>query len=381
MTAPSAPASPHLERCAAMILAAGRATRLRPLTSGRAKAVVPFLNRPLLDYPLDWLHRCGFRRVVINLHHRPGSIRERYGDRARGLEIVYRPEERLLGTGGGPRAALALLDETVLLVNGDVACSLPLGPLLARHRESGALATLALHAGGATRHYPPVARDAEGRVLGFGGSGGADGRRAPGHAPQECTPSGRPEPACFTGVHLVEREALAVLPEGEPCGIVATLYRHLLEEGLPLHCVALPGPWHEVGTPDRYVDAQLDSLRREDLPLGLRGHRREGPGAWVSPGSDVRRAGVEAPYLLGPGVVVEDGALLEAVVAGADARVGSGARVRRSVLLPGARVGAGARLEGAVIDAGARVPPGARVEGIFVAAPSATPGEAERRES
>lgn len=379
--------SDRLRGCAAMVLAAGQATRLRPLTAHRAKAVVPFLNRPLLDYPLDWLRRCGFPRVVVNLHHRPGSVRELYGARARGMEIVYSPEERLLGTGGGPRAALELLDETVetlLLVNGDVACALPLGPLLAAHRDTGALATLALHVGDAAAHYPPVSRDADGRVLGFGGGGldgeggrgdggGLDGEggaggegEAGGEARTDRSSATVGEAACFTGVHLVERKALSLLPMGESCGIVSTLYRHLLEEELPVRCVVLPGPWHEVGTPGRYIDAQLASLRREDLPLALRGHRREGVGAWVRPDADVRRAGLDGPYLLGSGVLIEDGALLQGVVAGDDTRIGPGARVRRSILLPGARVGAGARLEGAVVDAGTRVPPGARVQGLFV---------------
>lgn len=344
---PEAPQSTQLDGCAAMILAAGRATRLRPLTDGRAKAVVPFLNRPLLDYPLDWLRRCGFHRVVVNLHHRPASIRRHYGVRVRGLEILYHPEERLLGTGGGPRAALDLLDDTVLLVNGDVACSLPLGPLLQWHRDSGALATLGLHAGEAALHYPPIARDSEGRVLGFDAGDPAVGR------------------ACFTGIHLVERKALSLLPAGRPCGIVTTLYRRLLDEGLPVSCRVLPGPWHEVGTRERYIGEQLDSLRREDLPMALRGYRREGSGAWVAPDCDVRRAGVEGPYLLGSEVVLEDGALLRGVVAGAGVRVAAGARVVRSILLPGARIGAGARVEDAVVDT--RIPPGTRVRGVIAA--------------
>lgn len=324
-----------------MILAAGSATRLRPLTTNRAKAVVPFLNRPLLAYSLDWLRRCGFEEVVINLHHCADSLRGHYGDHAFGMRIRYSFEETLLGTAGGPRAAMEALGQTTLLVNGDIAAALSLGPLIKHHHENQALATMALYSGPEARDYPaiPVARD--GRVQGFSGGTGEDG-----------------EHSCFTGIHLIERDILDLVPPGRPCGIVDTIYRHLLDEDLPLHALALPGCWNEIGTVPRYIEAQIDALRGEDYPMAYGGYQRVTAGGFKSLLAWYGRAGLEPPYMLAQGVRVADGARLVGVVAGPRSRIAEGASLENSLVLAGATVGTGASLSGVVVCENAHVPPG-----------------------
>jgi NDP-sugar pyrophosphorylase family protein len=335
-----------------MILAAGNATRLRPLTTRRAKAVVPFLNRPLLDYNLDWLRRCGFEEVVINLHHCSDSLTGHYGDRAFGMRIHYSPEERLLGTAGGPRAAMEALGQTTLLVNGDIAAALSLGPLIEHHHANRALATMALYSGPEARAYPAIPVDGDGRVLGFSGGTGANG-----------------EHACFTGIHLVERDVLELVPPGMPCGIVDTLYRHLLSEELPLHALTLPGRWNEMGTVPRYIEAQIDALRREDYPIAYGDYQRVAAGGFKSVLAWYGRAGLDVPYMLAEGVRVADGASLVGVVAGPRARIGEGAKLERTIVLAGATVGAGANLRGVVVSENAHVPPGAVLrDEVWVAA-------------
>jgi len=377
--------------CSAMILAAGFGTRLRPLTAARAKAVVPFLNAPLLDHTLDWLQRCGFEEVVINLHHLPETVVEAYREHAFDLEIHFNVEESILGTAGGPRAVLERLGQRVLIVNGDIAARLPLGPLWQRHRDSGALATLALHAGPAAAGHPLIEVDPEGRITripGVGGeSAGREVRSGDGDAvdeiesdelgdrgggdvdgSNELAGAGGGAPAgCFTGVHIVEREVLETVPEGRFCGIVDPVYAALLEQELPVCGVVVPGPWYEIGTPDRYRDAQLEALRREQLPLAYDGCRRLARGGYARGGVVWTRAGLRPPFFLDEGVRIEKGALVEGVVAGARAHVGSGADVRESVLLERAWVGAGARLERCVVMGDAVVPAGARLSGEVVA--------------
>ena len=324
-----------------MILAAGNAIRLRPLTSDRAKAVVPFLNRPLLDHNLDWLRRCGFEEVVINLHHCADSLRGHYGDCAFGMRIRYSPEETLLGTAGGPRAAMEALGQTTLLVNGDIAASLSLGPLIEHHHENRALATMALYSGPEARDYPAIPVGGDGRVQGFSGGEGEDG-----------------EHACFTGIHLIERDILDLVPPGRPCGIVDTIYQHLLSEGLPLHALSLPGCWNEIGTVSRYIEAQIDALRREDYPLAFRGYQRVTAGGFKNLLAWYGRAGLETPYMLAEGVRVADGASLVGVVAGPRSRIAEGASLESSIVLAGATVGTGASLRGVVVCENAHIPPG-----------------------
>ncbi len=341
--------SPLAADCSVMILAAGHGTRLEPLTANRAKGVVPFLNRPLLDYTLDWLRRCGFDEVVINLHHQAHTIEGLYGGEALGIRLTYSYEEALLGTAGGPRAVLDRLGARVLIVNGDVATTLAPGPLWQHHAAAGALATMALHCGAGAADYPAIEIDDEGRVTRIPG---VDVRGL------EDSPDGVAA-GCFTGIHIVERAVVELIPEQRFCGMVDPIYGQLMAEGLPLHALVVPGSWYEIGTVPRYISCQLEALRREDFPLAFEGYRRRAVGGFQRRSVGVERAGLRAPYLLDEGVRIEEGALVEGVIAGERAHIGPGATVCDSVLLPDAWVSTGARVDRCVVLEGAVVPPGA----------------------
>ncbi len=344
--------APLADSCSAMVLAAGFGTRLAPLTDDRAKVVVPFLNRPLLDYSLDWLRRCGFRRVTVNLHHLPDTVLQRYREETFGLELDFRIEETILGTAGGPRNAIESLGDRVLIVNGDIATTISPGPLWDLHQGASALATMALHAGVAAESYPGIEIDASGRVQHIPGVG-------PGAA--EATPAG-----CFAGIHIVERDVLDLVPPDTFCGMVDPIYGALLDEGLPVCGMVVPGSWYEIGTPQRYLQCQLEALRREDFPLAFEGYRRVSTAGYVRGVVGWSRAGLAPPYLLDRGVHIEEGALVEGVVAAARAHIGCGATVRDSVLLERAWVGAGAVVERCVLLDDAVVPPATRLSDTVV---------------
>lgn len=312
----------------AMVLAAGLGQRMRPLTLLRAKPVLPVLNRPLLHWTLERLARAGVREAVVNLHHLPETVVEAVGDGRRfGLRVRYSREERILGTGGGPRAVRGLLGAApVLLVNGDVLFELDPRLLLERHARSGARATLALRSnpGG----YSPVVTDRRGRILAI-----AD----------------RPAPASgavsmFASVHVIDPALLERLPEGVSDS-VRDLYIPLLAQGAVLHGVRSRGAWYDLGRPSLYRDAQLRLLPGGRSLVDSR--------ARVAASADLRRS-----------------------VVGRSARVGA-ARVERSVLWDGAVVDAGARVSGAILTSGAVVRCGERAERVAVLPAAALATEAD----
>src|SRR5256714_10996687 len=165
----------------AMILAAGYGTRLWPLTIDRAKPAIPFMGRPLVGYVAEYLARYGFREIVVNLHHRPESVRAALGDGARfGVRFHYVSEPNILGTGGALDNARSLLEgDTFVVVNGKIATDINLDAALETHRRTRALATLVLRENAARERYSMIeVRD--GLITGFGGNptsdnvGGAD---------------------------------------------------------------------------------------------------------------------------------------------------------------------------------------------------------------
>jgi NDP-sugar pyrophosphorylase family protein len=307
-----------------MLLAAGLGTRMRPLTRLLAKPALPVLNRPLVQWTLALLARHGVREVVVNLHHLPQSVRRAVGDgRALGLRIRYSSEPELLGTGGGPRQARRWLgDEPALIVNGDALFDLDLGALAARHRASGARATLALRRNPDPRRYHPVVTRGE-RIVWLPG---VPGRRLRGRV------------SLFTGVQVMDPALLERLRPG-PSDSVRDLYAPLVEAGEALRGVRVRGAWYDLGTPATYLASQ-----RAVLAGGFRGVRPRGS-------------------LVDPEAVIGPGARIAGSVVGAGVRLGARARVAGSVLWEGARVGAGARLSRCVVARGVRVPDGARITG------------------
>ncbi|MFH1566990.1 MAG: nucleotidyltransferase family protein [Gemmatimonadota bacterium] len=136
-----------------MVLAAGRGSRLRPLTDTVPKPLVPVAGRPLLEYGLRLLARHGFDQVMVNLHHLPDHIPGHFGDGGdRGLRLSYSREPELLGTAGAVRRQAGFFDEPFLVYYADNLCNVDLGALWRDHLATGALVTIgALWMGDPTR--------------------------------------------------------------------------------------------------------------------------------------------------------------------------------------------------------------------------------------
>jgi mannose-1-phosphate guanylyltransferase len=293
---------------------------------------LPVVGVPILGHTLAQLAAVGCEAVAINLHYQGDQIRARFGDSfgdIGGMPLTYSEEPELLGTGGALHPLRDFLSpaDLVLLINGDSLCPWPLKRLIRAHQASSAAATLLF-----TRRADPqafgggVGIGRDGEILSF--------RRGDPHD-LEGGPVARR--LVFAGAHVFAPALLERLGPG-PSDIVRDLYSPLLAEKVRLGSVVTSRPWHDLGTPRRFLEASLE-WARADWPERL--WRR----SWVSP-----EAGV-APGVKLREVTVESGA-----------RVGEEAEVERSVLLPGSRVGEGSTLREVILGYGASVPPGSWVE-------------------
>lgn len=311
----------------AMILAAGFGTRLGELTAIRPKPMLPICGAPLVRWSVLWLRAQGIREFVINLHHLGEQIEAELGDgSALGVAIAYSNEEgMILGTGGGLRKARPLLDDgqgtPIVVVNGKILTDLALAPLLARHRERDAEATMVLR------------RDVEG-VWGGELALGPDSKLATflGRSRAGVEPGPK---MMFTGVHVIAPRFLDRVPsEGEQC-IVRTAYRELFETGPGIEGWEHRGYWWEHSTTARYLEGLANVLEgRVELPWA------EAPVIGVDPSATIGE-GVELiePLRIGAGAVVGAGASIGPdVEIGAGAVVGAGVKVERASVWPGARV-------------------------------------------
>jgi mannose-1-phosphate guanylyltransferase len=312
-----------------MVLAAGLGTRLRPLTYEITKPMVPVLDRPVMEHILDLLDRHGFEQVVANLHYFPDSIKEYFGER-----VSYRFEPELLGTAGGVRACKDFFGEQAFLViSGDALTDIDLSAFVARHREAGGVATLAVKKVADTREYGVVLHDRDGRITGF--------QEKP--APEEALSD-----LGNCGIYLFEPQIFDYFPERPFVDWAQDVFPTLLGNDIPFHIHEVGEYWNDVGSLAELRQGTFDALAGE-LHLQVEGEEIS-PSITVAAGSSMP-AGVEVegPVWIGRDVQIGPGArLIGPVVLGDGARVGEHAQLREAIVFPGTTVESGAILIGAI---------------------------------
>jgi mannose-1-phosphate guanylyltransferase len=330
----------------ALVLAGGAGTRLRPLTLTTPKPAMPLAGRPFLSFMLDWLRGHGVTEAILSCGFLSDDVHGVLGDVYGGMRLRYVVEEEPLGTAGPLRLALdeGVLDERLLVLNGDVLTDMDLTAELAQHERTGARATLALIAVEDTASYGVVPTDAEDRVEAF----------------LEKSEGPAPTNRVNAGAYVVEREVVeSLIPAGRAVSFEREVFPAMVGNGL--FGYAADGYWIDIGTPERYLEATYDLLAgtvRSGLPP------RDVTGSLVGEGCLTSGAHIGPQSVLGSHCSVGSDSCVERSVLHDRVIVGADCVVREAVLARGARVGDRARVEpGAMIGAGARIAAGAVVPG------------------
>ena len=317
-----------------LILAGGLGTRLRPLTYTRPKHLLPIANRPHIEHVFDLLLACDVHEVVMLTSYLAGAFESAIekGSR-RGISMEVAHEVEPLGTAGALKNAKRYVgDDTFLAFNGDILTDVDIGELVRFHRERGAEATILLTPVEDPSAFGVVPTDPDGRVRGFI-------EKPPRHE--------APTNLINAGIYVLEPAVLTHIPEGEPYSAERGLFPELAAAGT-MYALATNAYWMDIGTPRKYLQANLDALAGDFSTSAVADPR---PGA----------------VLLGEGSSVAESASVAGACLGAGSAIEDGATVRDSVLLPGAVVGARAVVEGSILGQRAKVGPGATSRGETVA--------------
>ncbi|MEM7608788.1 MAG: NDP-sugar synthase [Myxococcota bacterium] len=269
-----------------MIFAAGRGSRLLPLTEHRPKPALPYLGKPLIaraarfgaDLP-----------TVFNVFHDADHM-ERCARSVLGRDAVVSRESELLGTAGGLRAASEHFEGGALVLNGDADFHGAIDGLIDLHHALGAVATMLLVDDGTDDQRRVGVND--GRVVELLG-----------------TPAGRARQRYrFTGIQVISREGLRAMPE-RGCS-VRTAYRRWVDEGRAVHAFVAKGGFRDVGTPADYLQGHLDHY---DAAQAVH------PSARIDPRAKLTRTWVGAGASVGP-VKLVDCVVWDGAHAGVSAR-------------------------------------------------------------
>src|SRR5688572_6987417 len=237
----------------AIILSAGYGTRLWPLTEDRTKPAIPILGKPLVGYVAEYVARYGFDEIVVNLHHRPDSVRAALGDGSQfGVKLSYVEEPVILGTSGALDNTRDFFErETFLSINGKIITDIDLHGALETHRRMQALATLVLLPNTRRERFSIVEVN-EGRITGFGGMPGSDINTS--------------TPLMFTGITLLEPRIFDYIPRGVFSHSVTDVYLPAIAKGETIAAHIASGTWRELSTLTRYLDISVEMLKEQGQP-------------------------------------------------------------------------------------------------------------------
>jgi NDP-sugar pyrophosphorylase family protein len=304
-----------------MILAAGYGTRLWPLTVDRTKPAIPFMGRPLVGYVAEYLASFGVREVLVNLHHRPESVRQALGDGSRfGVTLDYIDEPEILGTSGALDNAREFLEEdTFVVVNGKIVTDIDLNAAFETHKRTRALATLVLRPNRSLERYSTVIVE-DGLVREFGEmpeARASDNENKKGSHAND-TP-GDP-PLMFTGIQFLEPRIFDYIPRKVFSHSTTEVYPKAIANGERVVAHVAEGDWYELSTIQRYLDISLIMLKKE--------------------GRDIE---------MGEGCSISNDAVVTDSVLWDNVRIEPGARVRRSVLGDGVVIRSGETIENSAV--------------------------------
>ena len=325
----------------ALILAGGKGARLRPLTLHTPKPIVPLAHIPFLFFQIDHIKRAQITEIILSLSYQPRKIEDIFGDGIRyGVTMRYTHEDLPRGTAGAVKAVENLIDDTTVVLNGDVLTDADLRDVIQYHREHRADATIVIARVMNPTGYGLIETDTDGRVRSFT------------EKPAEDEITGD---TINAGIYVIERSVISRIPSDGPTSFERDLFPRMLDDGARVFGYPARGYWQDIGSPHKYLEAHYGIISgRMKLP----GYPLKScpPNQW-----EKQQVQIDPVSILDGGCVIKAGVVIENSVLGEDCRVEEGALIKDSVIWSGTRVCTSARIERAILGRQCHIGQGARL--------------------
>jgi mannose-1-phosphate guanylyltransferase len=330
----------------AMILAAGKGTRVRPITHTTPKPMIPILQKPVMEFLLELLRQHGFDEIMVNVSHLAEEIENYFRDGQRfGVQIAYSFEGRIedgellgdaIGSAGGLKRIQdfqPFFDDTFVVLCGDALIDLDLTEAVRRHKQKGAMASLITKRvpRDQVSSYGVVVTDDDGRVRSF------QEKPAIGEAASDMI---------NTGIYIFEPEVLDFIPSGEPFDIGSDLFPKLVEAEAPFYALPMEFEWVDIGKVPDYWQAIRSVLQGDVRQVQIPGKEvRPGIFAGLNVAADWDKISVQGPIYVGGMTRIEDGAtIIGPAMIGPSCHICAGATIDNSIIFDYSRIGPGVRL-------------------------------------
>ena len=315
----------------AIVLVGGEGTRLRPLTYGTPKPMVPIMGVPFLARTMERLYQAGIRDVILPAGYMPEAIKQYFGDGSQlDMKITYVIEDTPLGTAGALKNVEQFITGPFFVLNGDILTSLDLRAMVAEHERKGGIGLLHLIPVEDPSAFGCVVHDENWRISSFVEK-----------PPRETAPTNE----INAGTYLFEREVLDMIPAGRNVSIERETFPDIIASGKGLYAYTTEDYWIDLGRPEQYLSAHVDILTGR-MPMLEIGSVPTGDGAKAFDGV----TNLTLPVHADAGVKIDPTAAIGPnVVLGKGVTIGPRATVRNSVLWDGVRIEEEASVESSII--------------------------------
>lgn len=330
----------------AVIMAGGEGTRLRPVTCGIPKPMVPVLNKPVMGYIIELLKKHNITDIAATLAYFPAVITDYFGDGGDfGVNLKYYIENAPLGTGGSIKNAEDFLDGTFVIVSGDALTDIDLGKALEFHKSKGSKATLILKRVPIPLEYGVVITDENGKITSF----------------LEKPSWGEVfSDTINTGIYILEPEILDYYKKGDNFDFSKDLFPKLLNDNIPMYGYVTRDYWNDIGDLRVYKEVNFDILMgkvKTDIE-----YREVKKGIWIGENTDIHEScGLFTPVLIGDNCRIKRGSLLEAAIIGNNTEIGEATSIKKSIIWRNSKIGRNVQSRGSVICSGATIKDGAHL--------------------
>ncbi|MBA2878965.1 mannose-1-phosphate guanylyltransferase/phosphomannomutase [Anoxybacillus kamchatkensis] len=318
----------------AVIMAGGRGTRLRPLTCHVPKPVVPIMNKPVMEYSIEWLKQYGITHIAVTVEYLSDEIIEYFGDGQRfGVHLHYFEEATPLGTAGSVKHAQSFLDDTFVVISADTLTTIDLQQAIDFHFSKQSLVTVLMHHEATPLSYGGIVTDRHGKIIHFVEKPKWN---------EVCTD------LVNTGIYICHPTIFDYMPQHPPYDFSQHLFPYLVQHEYPIYGWQADGYWSDIGVIEQYHQTHIDLLNERFVPS----HYKEiAPAIWVGKGVKIAQGvKLEGPIMIGDDVRIDDYATVGPyTVIGPRSVISKHASLKRSIVWPDVYVDQHSELRGAIV--------------------------------
>ncbi len=353
-----------------VILVGGEATRLRPLTCNIPKAMVPVLNIPFLEHIIHYLSKHQIKDIILTQSPLARPIESYFGDGSQfGVKLNYIKEDTPLGTAGAVKNTEQYLDETFLVLNGDIFTDLDITAMIDFHREKKAKVTITLTPVDDPTSYGLIETNAQSKITRF---------------IEKPSWSQVTTNMINAGIYVIEPDVLNHIPPQANFSFERELFPSFLDQAKPLYAYPSAAYWIDIGTPEKYFQLHLDLLSgkgnaaqygftsNKEVLLGEQTHIHPtaqimGPvmiGSNCTIGQNVKLRG---PVVIGPGSTILEDTVIEKSVVWRNVQLGPRVNLKNSIVADNCCLSANSIVEDSVLGdnvtvvSGCKLEPGSRI--------------------